>query len=289
MGDLTSLLFVPGNRERMLEKARASVPAAFVPDLEDSVPEAEKASARDIVRRCLPALASSDRPVIPRVNALDSGHLAADLEAVVGPHVAGVCVGKVRRPEDVEEIAGQISRLEAARSLRSGSVGLVLWIETALAVVHCYEICRASPRIRAVAFGAEDFTEDMGVARSEDDAALIVPRSSMCIAARAAGIEALDGPFFAFRDDESLRRNTAASKRLGFTGKFAIHPRQLDVIERALGPSDAEVEEARRVIDAFEAAEREGRGSTSLDGRVVDIPVVKRARDLLRKSGEAAG
>ena len=120
--------------------------------------------------------------------------------------------------------------------------------------------------------------------RSPGDADLIVPRSTVCIAARAAGLAALDGPFFAFRDAEGLRENAAASRRLGFTGKFAIHPDQIEIIEQAFGPSEDELAQARRVIEAFEIAEREGRGSTSLDGRVVDIPVVKRARQLLRRS-----
>ena len=280
---LTSLLFVPGNQERMLEKAGQSTPGAFVPDLEDSVPEAMKEAARETVQRFLPMLAQGASRVIPRVNALDSGLLEADLDAVVGPHLSAVCVGKVCGPEDVHEIAAQLASLEAARGLPNESVGLVLWIETALAVVRCYEICVASPRIQAVAFGAEDFTEDMGIQRSADDADLIVPRSTMCIAARAAGIAALDGPFFAFRDGEALRHNAVASRGLGFTGKFAIHPAQIEIIEQAFGPSQEEIDHARRVIEVFEAAEREGRGSTSLDGRVVDIPVVKRARELLQK------
>jgi citrate lyase subunit beta/citryl-CoA lyase len=285
VSDLQSLLFVPGNQERMLEKAGRCTPRVFVPDLEDSVPEAEKEAAREIVKGSLAKLAQGPSRVIPRVNALDSGLLEADLDAVVGPQISGVCVGKVRGPEDVLEIAGQLSRLERARGLSEGSIGLVLWIETAVAVVRCYEICTASPRIQAVAFGAEDFTEDMGIVRTPDDADLIVPRSSVCIAARAAGIASLDGPFFAFKDADGLLRNAAASKRLGFTGKFAIHPDQIAIIERAFAPSEDEIAQARRVIEAFESAEREGRGSTSLDGRVVDIPVVKRAHELLRKAG----
>ena len=142
-------------------------------------------------------------------------------------------------------------------------------------------ICCASPRLIGVAFGAEDFTNDMQIPRSQDDHEVAYARNVMCIAARAAKILALDTPFFLFKDQQALLANADASKRCGFKGKFAIHPAQVDPINAAFSPGADELEQARGIVAAFEEAERNGRGSTSLDGLVIDVPVVKRARALL--------
>ena len=278
---LRSLLFVPGNRANMLQKATGSNPDAFVPDLEDSVPADEKTEARNVTAAHLVKLAQAGARVIPRVNSLDTGLLEEDLAAVVGAHVYGVSVGKISTPADVAAVEGVLETLEARAGLQRGHVRLVPWIETALAIVKAYDICTASPRIVGVAFGAEDLTHDMAIERREDDAEVGYARNVMCVAARAAGVLALDTPYFGFRDPEGLQQNAQASRAIGFKGKFAIHPAQVDLINAAFSPSDAEVAHARRVVAAFEEAERQGRGSTSLDGRVVDVPVVKRARDLL--------
>ena len=278
---LRSLLFVPGNRANMLQKATGSNPDAFVPDLEDSVPADEKTEARNVTAAHLATLAQAGAHVIPRVNSLDTGLLEEDLAAVVGAHVYGVSVGKISTPADVAAVDGLLETLEARAGLQRGHVRLVPWIETALAIVKAYDICTASPRIVGVAFGAEDLTHDMAIERREDDAEVGYARNVMCVAARAAGVLALDTPYFGFRDPEGLKQSAQASRAIGFKGKFAIHPAQVDLINTAFSPSEAEVAHARRVVAAFEDAERQGRGSTSLDGRVVDVPVVKRARDLL--------
>jgi citrate lyase subunit beta / citryl-CoA lyase len=278
---LRSLLFVPGNQPKMLEKAMGLTPDALVPDLEDSVPVNEKVQAREVMASFLPRLTSLGPLLIPRVNSLDTGWLEDDLAAVIGPHVFGVSVGKIHTPQDVEVISDMMVRLEKQAGMPEGQTKLVLWIETALAIVHCYNICTASPRVVGVAFGAEDFTNDMGIERTSDDSEVAVARSIMCIAARAADVLALDTPYFGFRDPEGLKQNALASKKIGFKGKFAIHPAQIDMINAMFSPSLAEIEHARRVVAAFDEAERVGRGSTSLDGQVVDVPVVKRARALL--------
>lgn len=278
---LRSLLFVPGNRANMLEKALGFAPDAYVPDMEDSVPAEEKANARGVTASFLARLAATGRLVVPRVNSIDSGLMEEDLEAVVGPHIYGVSVGKVRSADDIKYISAVIERLERRAGVQPGSTRLVPWLEVAKAIVNAYDICIASPRIVGVAFGAEDFTNDMGIPRSEDDSEVAYPRSVVCVAARAADVLALDTPYFSFRDPEGLRKNALASRKQGFKGKFAIHPAQVDIINEAFSPSAEEIEYARRVVAAFEEAERQGRGSTSLDGKVIDVPVVKRARQVL--------
>jgi citrate lyase subunit beta / citryl-CoA lyase len=280
---MRSLLFVPGNKENMLTKALGTRPDVLVPDMEDSVPNAEKDAAREAVAQFLPRLAATDALLVPRVNALDTEWIEADLAAVVGPDVYGVSVGKIRRPADIVAISALIDELERRQGLVVGHVKLIPWIESAEAVVRCYELCKASERIVAVAFGAEDFTHDMGVERLDDAGQLHYARSALCIAARAAEVLALDTPYFQFRDREGLKADATAAKHLGFKGKFAIHPGQIDTLNEHFSPSAAEIAEAERIVAAFEEAERRGRGSTSLDGRVIDVPVVKRARALLQR------
>ena len=278
---LRSLLFVPGNTPRMLDRALGLRPDAFIPDMEDSVPWDEKANARAVTASYLPRAAETGVPVIPRVNSLDTGLLEADLEAVIGPHILGVSIGKVDNPQIAGEIEGLLGKLESEAGLSPGAIKLVPWIESAEAIVNAYAICSASERIVAVAFGAEDFTNDMEIERRDDDAELVYARSVIAVAARAAGVLALDTPYFAFRDPDGLRTNSLESRGAGFRGRFAIHPAQIDVINEVFSPSGEQIEHALRVIEAFEEAVAMGRGSTSLDGKVVDVPVVKRAQALL--------
>jgi len=286
VANLRSLLFIPGNKENMLEKALTFRPDAFIPDMEDSVPGAEKTNAREVIKSFLPKLSASGVPVIPRVNSLDTEWIEADLAAVVGPHIYGISVGKVDVPDDITAISDLITELESKASIEPGSLRLIPWLESAKAIVHCYEICSASARIIGVAFGGEDFTHDLGIERLEDESEVTYPRNVLCIAARAAGIAALDTPYFRFKDEDGLKTNIAAARQTGFKGKFAIHPAQINAINAGFSPSAAELEHARRIVAAFEEAERQGRGSTSLDGKVIDVPVVKRARAVLAHAAE---
>jgi len=277
-------LFVPGNRPDMLEKAQGLAPDAYIPDLEDSVPPEEKLNARKVTALTLARLAEAGPLVIPRVNSRDTGLMEGDLEAVVGPHTFGVSVGKVQSAADINHVAAIIERLEMRTGLELGRIKIVPWIETAAAIVHAYEICSVSPRVFAVAFGAEDFTRDMEVERTEDDSEIAYPRSAVCIAARAAGVPALDTPYFGFKDLEGLRRTSRDARRFGFRGKFAIHPSQIDIIHEVFSPSTEEIEQAKRVVTAFEEGERFGKGAISLDGQLIDVPVVERARNLLERA-----
>jgi citrate lyase subunit beta/citryl-CoA lyase len=284
---LRSLLFVPGNKANMLGKALGLRPDAFIPDMEDSVPAAEKAAARSTIQEFLPQLAALGIPVIPRVNALETRWLEEDLAAVVGQHIFGVSVGKIRSAGDISAISQVMTTLEQRAGIAVGSLRLIPWIETAEAIVNCNAICRASERIVAAAFGGEDFTADMGIERLEDEAQVAYARSTLCVTARAAQVLALDTPYFKLRDPDGLRANAAAAKRIGFKGKFAIHPEQIETLDECFSPSEQEIAHAQRVIEAFDAAERRGRASTSLDGWVIDVPVVKRARALLELARRA--
>ena len=216
---LRSLLFVPGNKANMLAKALALRPDAFVPDMEDSVPEAEKANARVTIAGFLPQLAATGMPVIPRVNALDTHFIEDDLAAVVGSEIRAVSVGKIRTAGDISTISQLLTKLEARAGLAAGSVQLVPWIETAEAIVNCTAICRASNRILGLAFGGEDFTNDMGIERLEDESQVLYARSKLCIAARAAHVLAFDTPYFKLRDPDGLRANALAREEPRIQGQ----------------------------------------------------------------------
>ena len=270
----------------MLEKATGFATDAVVADLEDSVPVTEKTAARDLVAGMVPALAKAGQRVIVRVNSLDTGLAEDDIAAVAHPDVFAVSVGKITSPADISEYNRLLDAAEKSAGMSGGQTRLVLWIETAAAVQHAYDIACASERIAAVTFGAEDYTRDVGIRRTSSGEEVRIPRSLVALAAHAAGVTPLDTPYVNFRDSEGLESDIAEAAQLGFKGKFAIHPAQLGPIRRLFGPQPDEIEYARRVMAAWDAASAEGRGSLDLDGAMVDVPVVERARNTLAEAAE---
>ncbi len=295
--DLRCPLFIPGNRRDMLGKAGRYSPSAFIPDMEDSVPMANKAEARAITAEALPSLFELGKSVVPRVNSLATELTRDDLQAVVSQHIVAISIGKIRSVDDIAVVDGMLSELEANCGIEVGKVGILPWLETASAIVNAFDICNASERVKWVAFGAEDFSADMGISRAVDvvggdtgtideygEASLLYARSAVAVAARAADVQALDTPYVKFRDPDGLRSEAGLARRLGYGGKFAIHPAQVEVITEIFSPTDAEIERARRVLEVARVAELEGRGSVSLDGEMVDAPVVARARNVMARA-----
>ena len=279
-------IFVPGNRRSMLEKATGFATDAVVADLEDSVPMAEKPAARDLVAEMIPALAKSGQRVIVRVNSLDTGLTGDDISAVAQPDVFAISVGKITSPDDISEYSGLLDAAEANAGLPAGQTFLIPWIETAAAVLHAYDIAQASDRVVAITFGAEDYTRDVGIRRTTSGEEVQFPRSLVALAAHATGVTPLDTPYVNFRDPQGLESDIAEAARLGYKGKFAIHPAQLEPIRRLFGPQPDEIEYAHRVMAAWDAASADGRGSLDLDGAMVDVPVVERARNTLAEAAE---
>ena len=294
-----TLLFVPGNRLSMLKKAAGFEVEWLIPDLEDSVPAAEKIEARAIVAENIPRLAAAGKRVVPRVNSLASGLAEDDIAAVVSLQIVGISIGKISTPEDIGMVDGMLVAAEKKAGVTVGHTSIVPWLETAEAVINAYRICTASERIRWAAFGAEDFSADMGISRAVDNTGdenvtgstvasepgLAYARSAVAIAARAAGVHALDTPFTKFRDPAGLRAEAMHAKSIGFKGKLAIHPAQVEVIESVFMPTESEIERARRVLDIAAEAEADGRGAASLDGEMIDMPVILRAQNVLRDAG----
>ena len=278
---LRTLLFVPGVRPNMIERARDLAPDAIVLDLEDSVPIPEKERARGIVRDALPTLARPGRLTLVRINGFHTGLAEQDLAAIVQPGLDGISLPKPTGADTILRADALLTLLERQQGMAVGTVQIIPWIETALSVVRAFEIASASPRVIGVSFGAEDFTLDLGITRTLEGEEVAQVRAMLPILARAANVQAIDGTYMAFQDLEGLVREAQQAKRLGYQGKYLIHPNQIAPINQMFRPTEEEIAYARRVIEAFEAAAAQGHGAVSLEGHVVDVPVYDRARNLL--------
>jgi len=286
---LRSMLYVPANSWRMINNALSEGADAVILDLEDACPIAEKETGRVFARDALPLLEEAGVEAWVRVNALETGLTETDLEYVVTSHLDGVMLAKTDSAEDLAHVEGLIQRLEGERGIEPGSVSLAALLETPGAVVRVQEIVGASPRLRAVAFGAGDFSREMGAGMGvtkltpeEYFPMVLHARSSIAVAARAAGVAAVDSPYFGLVIDlKGLSRESETVRLLGFSGKQATHPRHVGPINRAFSPAADELEFARRVVEAFDKAQAKGLGATSLGGKMIDFSSAKRARALL--------
>jgi citrate lyase subunit beta/citryl-CoA lyase len=278
---LRTLLSVPGNRENMLEKSMHMNADAIVIDLEDSVPREEKARARAIVKEWLPKIMGNGSKVYVRINPLDGGLAQDDLEAVIIRGIDGISQPKPSTGQDIQKVAGIVTRLEKERGFPEGFIRMLPWIETSLGLINAYDIASSSPRINGVIFGANDLVLETGMIRSEEGYELLYPRTKIVIAARAAGVSAIDTPYNNFKDEPGLIRETNLARKLGFSGKFVIHPSQIDIVNRIFRPTEEEVAYAKQVITAFEEARAKGFASASLDGKMIDIPIAQRALKIL--------
>ena len=282
---MPSFLYIPGNRRKMLDKT-ASLPAeAFILDLEDSVPAAEKAAARALV--CDYAARIPDGRAWVRTNAPGSEFFDGDLDATVGaPGIAGFFVPKVDTAEQVAAIDEALRRRERTRGLAEGTSKLILTAESARAVLFCHAIVTASPRIVSIVFGGArdaDLMNDLGCAWSSDGPELMHARQHMLLQARAAGIKApLDGAYADIRDADGFAADTALSRRLGYRGRMLIHPDQIEPARRLYGREAAEIDYYKRVIAAFEAAKARGEATITVDGRMIDEAMATAARAALQ-------
>ena len=281
---LRSLIFVPGNRLNMLERAKNFKADIVMVDLEDSVPPSEKIVARELASEWVATLTDNNQKVMIRVNSLDTGLTKDELTRIVSPQLYGISLGKVTSRWDIQSTDRMLIELEERLRIPVGTIKIIPWIETAKAIMELNAISSASKRIIAIAFGAEDYTNDMGILRTDMGTEVEFPRSAVAIAARAANIAALDSPFVSFKDPVSLKADSMKACQLGYTGKFAIHPDQLEIINQTFSPSKEDIEYALRVVEGWNEALKIGRGSFDLDGKMVDVPVVKRAQNLLSLS-----
>lgn len=286
MQPLRTLLFAPGNRPRMLEKVGQCGADAVILDLEDAVPIADKAATRPAVLAAVRAMTTC--PVYVRINPLRAATNfsqaigEADLHAIVCPELAGIILPKVESADDVRHADQLLCRLEQERGLAPGAVDLIAIIETAHGIHQAYDIASAGTRLQRLAFGAGDFTRDIGVRWSRREVESQYARSALVIACRAAGVQPpLDSVWVNLRDTRGLVRSARLAKQLGFQGKMVIHPSQVEPVNTVFSPTPEEIAFATRVVEAFRQSEAQGLASIQLDGQFIDYPIVESAQRLL--------
>lgn len=286
---LRSLLFVPGHASRMIEKARGAGADALILDLEDGVAPAQKSEARRAIASALEEGFPESLIVFLRVNSLGSGLLDLDLHDALRPRVNGICLPKCTAAAETHAVDARLRVVEDHHRLARGRLRLLPMIESPEGVVDAPAIARQCHRVCALAFGAEDFTAELGVARTSEGAELAFARAAVSLAAHAAGIDPIDGIYADFRDEVGLRADTIAARRLGYAGKMVIHPAQITPVHEVFAPTAEEVERSRRIVAAFEGAQATGSGVTVVDGSMVDLPVALRAQQVLEKARRSSG
>jgi citrate lyase subunit beta/citryl-CoA lyase len=281
-------MFVPGHRQRMIDKALGLNADAIMLDIEDGVAPAEKDTAR---RQIAAALAEAQARTgaerhparYVRVNAVGHERMHADLTAVLRPGLEGLVLPKVETAEQATIVDELLKRREPDAGLPSGAVRLLIAIESPRGLFNAQAIASASARVVGLMFGAEDFGKELGLPTQREGEArdLLYARSAMVMAAAAAHVQAIDGVWPDIQDQEGLKRYALQSRRLGFTGMSLIHPGQIDAINAVFSPTPEEVEYARQVVQAFEEAQARGEGSIAFGGQLIDLPIVERARRTL--------
>jgi citrate lyase subunit beta/citryl-CoA lyase len=279
---LRSFLFAPGNHARRVEKALTLDADAVILDLEDAVATAEKPATRETIAAAL------ERPrrglLYVRVNAVDTEFCYGDLVAIVRRGLDGVILPKVESTAGLATVDWLLAQLERDRGLPPGGIDLIPIIETARGLDRLGAILAAGTRVRRVAFGAGDFTLDVNMAWSRDEAELAHARATIVTASRAAGIEApLDTVWVDLPDRDGLEASARTALGFGFQGKMCIHPDQIAIVNRVFTPSDEEIAFAERVAAAFVKAEAEGSAAIQLDGKFIDYPIVYRAQRVLQR------
>lgn len=282
-----SSLYIGGGSPAKILEARFCDADCVVYDLEDSVAATDKDAARLLIYRAVRYHRPPGKYVLIRINGLYSPELEADLEAAVRARPDAIRLPKVETAEEVEKIDRRITEIEAAAGISQGATELWCNIESALGVANAREIAVASPRITALALGAEDYTASMGARRSKSGWEIFYARMRVLEACRLAGISAQDAVFSDINDLDGLREDVETACSLGFDGKTVIHPRQIEVVNQAFIPTPKEIRQAERVLEALERGAREHTGVVVLDGSMVDKPMEKRARDILARAAAA--
>lgn len=270
------MMFVPGNNPGMMADAHIYGPDSIMLDLEDSVSMMEKDTARLLVYNALKSVDYGDTEMVVRINPLSTPYGKKDIEAVVKAGVHVVRMPKTETADEVREVEAEIEKVE--REIGAlGRTRIMAAIESALGVVNAYDIATSSPRMMGIALGAEDYCANLKTQRSKDGDELRLARETIVVAARAAGIDALDTVFSNLNDMDTFRKEVEYIKTLGFDGKSIINPRQIEVVNEVFTPTEKDITKAKAIVAAIKEAEKKGSGVISLNGKMIDRPVVIRA------------
>ena len=280
---LRSLLFVPGNNQRFLEKAKTLSADIICFDLEDSVPLEEKKSARNLIKEVLGKRSDYHAEIYVRTNSPVSGMINDDLAAIVQKGIDGIVIPKVNNVSEIKKIEKNLATLEKKRKLKP--IELMASIESAEGVVNSYSIASSSKRVSALIFGVFDLLNDLGVEYTKEAEGAKYARAKIPIDAKAAGKYALDAIWQDLNDVSGLEQDCTLAKSLGYAGKTIIHPNQIQAVHGKFYPTTHEIEWAKKVISAYESAKKTRKGATKVEGKMIDEVHFKRAQALLASVG----
>ncbi|MBW9147172.1 citrate (pro-3S)-lyase subunit beta [Clostridium sp. CM027] len=277
-----TMLFVPGNNPGMLKDAGLYGADSLMFDLEDAVAISEKDSARFLVYNAIKTLDYGDTEIVVRINALDNPFGKEDIEAVVRAGVDVIRLPKTEIKEDIMAVEAIIEEVERKIGREIGSTKMMAAVESAIGVINAYSIAISSKRLIGIALGAEDYVTNLKTKRYADSMELMGARSQIVIAARAAGIYALDTVYSNIDDEEGFKREVEFIKQLGFDGKSVINPKQIKPVHEIYSPTEQEIRKSSDIFRAAKAAEKQGLGVISLNGKMIDKPIIERAERLLQ-------
>ena len=283
-----ALLYMPGDDRRKIEKATTLGVDCICMDMEDGVAITHKTKARAVIAEAMKELdfGNSERAI--RINSVGSGFEKFDLAAAVATNPDSIVVPKVETARQVRAISEYIEMYELSGKMEIGTIRLMIGVETARGILNLKEISEADKRLDAIIFGAEDYAASIGARRTHDGTEVLYARSAVVNACAANNLQAIDMVYIDFRDIEGLRLEAQQGAALGFNGKQIIHPNQVEPVQEAFTPSDEAVEYAQRVVRAFAASQKEGKGAFALDGKMIDMPLLKNAQKVLERA-KAAG
>ncbi|MDP2994515.1 MAG: CoA ester lyase [Anaerolineales bacterium] len=281
-----ALLYMPGDDRHKIEKALTLDVDCICMDMEDGVALNQKPEARRIVAAALCELTFGRSEKLARINAVGSELEMEDIKAVLPSRPDGIVVPKVESLEQIQWVSGKIEAAELAHGWPVNSIRMLVGVETAKAILNLKEIA-SHPRLDGLIFGGEDYAASVGAVRTPEGMELLYARSAAVTAGAAFGLQAIDMVTIDFRDLEMLRREAAFGAQLGYTGKQVIHPAQVGPVQEAFTPNDESIEKSKRLVEAFGAHQKDGKGAFALDGKMIDMPLVKAAQGVLERARSA--
>ncbi|HXF84783.1 MAG TPA: CoA ester lyase [Anaerolineales bacterium] len=283
-----ALLYMPGDDRRKIEKATTLGVDCICMDMEDGVAINRKAEARAVIAQAMKELYFGNSERCIRINSIGSGLEKYDLAAALATNPDAIVVPKVESAEQVKWVSEHIETYERSSGQRVGNIRLLIGVETAKGILNIKEIAEADQRLEAIIFGAEDYAASIGATRTKEGWEVLYARSVVVAACAANGLQAIDMVYIDFKDLEGLRLEAEQGARFGFSGKQVIHPNQVPIVQEAFTPSDEAITYAKRIVESFEASQKEGKGAYSLDGKMIDMPLLKNAQKVLERA-RAAG
>src|SRR5215208_353910 len=283
-----ALLYMPGDDRRKIEKATTLGVDCVCMDMEDGVAITHKAEARAVIAQAMKDLDFGKSERCIRINSVGSGFEKYDLAAAVATNPDAVVVPKIETAQQLRSISEYIEMYELASKMEIGTIRMLVGVETARGVLNLKEIAEADRRLEAIIFGAEDYAASIGATRTRESTEVLYARSAVITACAANELQAIDMVYIDFHDAEGLRAEADQGAQLGFSGKQIIHPDQVVPVQEAFTPSTEAIEYAQRVIVTFAASQKEGRGAFALDGKMIDMPLLKNAQKVLERA-RAAG